>query len=182
MVRCLRWNLISSKLIQIICIQGPIFWRFSSGKISLNVQVFISNNYMHKKYFRLLNLVLNFLDITEVVEQFLKKFLFDKIKLVNERKLIFSKILISSALKKDQPKLNRWVRYEWSIFYFSTCGGWVGLGGFNIGLELCKLAIANGLGLIPEDDPETCHHNFDPPRRGSACGGKFLWVKERCTF
>ena len=27
-------------------------------------------------------------------------------------------------------------------------------------------AIAGGLGLIPKDGPETCHHNFDPLRRG----------------
>ena len=25
--------------------------------------------------------------------------------------------------------------------------------------------IADGLGFIPEVDPETCHHSFDPPRR-----------------
>ena len=40
------------------------------------------------------------------------------------------------------------------------------MGEFNIGLELHKWAIPDGLGLIPEDDAETCHHNFDPPRRG----------------
>ena len=44
--------------------------------------------------------------------------------------------------------------------------GWVGLGGFNVGLELHKCDIADGLGFIPEGDQETCHHNFDPPRRG----------------
>ena len=26
--------------------------------------------------------------------------------------------------------------------------------------------IVDGLGLIPKVDPETCHHNFDTPRRG----------------
>ena len=26
--------------------------------------------------------------------------------------------------------------------------------------------IADGLGLIPMDGPETCHHTFDLPRRG----------------
>ena len=25
-------------------------------------------------------------------------------------------------------------------------------------------AISDDLGLIPKDDSETCHHNFDPPR------------------
>ena len=41
-----------------------------------------------------------------------------------------------------------------------------GWGGFNVELELRKLAIADGLELIPEDDAETCQHNFDLPRRG----------------
>ena len=27
-------------------------------------------------------------------------------------------------------------------------------------------AVADGLGLIPKDGPETCHHNFDLPRWG----------------
>ena len=40
----------------------------------------------------------------------------------------------------------------------------VRLVGFNFGLE--QWAIAEGLGLIPKDDPEICYHNFDPPRRG----------------
>ena len=39
------------------------------------------------------------------------------------------------------------------------------MGGFNVGLELRWRAIANGLGFIPTDDPETCHRNYDPPRR-----------------
>ena len=25
---------------------------------------------------------------------------------------------------------------------------------------------SDGLGLVPKDDPETCHCNFDPPQRG----------------
>ena len=29
-----------------------------------------------------------------------------------------------------------------------------------------KWAIANGLGLIPRDDQNTCHLNFDQPPRG----------------
>ena len=40
----------------------------------------------------------------------------------------------------------------------------------NVGLELRKWPIADGLGFIPEDDPETCHHNFDPPQ---------LWYPQR---
>ena len=36
----------------------------------------------------------------------------------------------------------------------------------NVALELHKWAIGDGLGNITEDDPKTCHHNFDPPRRG----------------
>ena len=27
-------------------------------------------------------------------------------------------------------------------------------------------AIADGLGLIPKDGPQICHHNFDPSRKG----------------
>ena len=44
--------------------------------------------------------------------------------------------------------------------------GWFGLGGFNVRLELRQWAIADGLGFIPKDDPETCHRNFDPQWRG----------------
>ena len=40
------------------------------------------------------------------------------------------------------------------------------MGGFNVGLELRYWTIADGLGFIPKDDPETFHRNFDPPRRG----------------
>ena len=40
------------------------------------------------------------------------------------------------------------------------------MSGFSVGLELRKWAIADGLGFIPEDHPETCHHNFDLLRRG----------------
>ena len=40
-----------------------------------------------------------------------------------------------------------------------------GLGGFNVGLEQSQWAIVNGLGFILKDDPETCHRNFDSPRR-----------------
>ena len=40
------------------------------------------------------------------------------------------------------------------------------LSGFNVGQELRQWAIADGLGFSQKDDPETCHHNFDPPRRG----------------
>ena len=29
-----------------------------------------------------------------------------------------------------------------------------------------RWAIADSLGFIPEDDPKTCNHNFDPPWRG----------------
>ena len=28
------------------------------------------------------------------------------------------------------------------------------------------MGTADGLGFILKDDPETCHRNFDPPRRG----------------
>ena len=41
--------------------------------------------------------------------------------------------------------------------------GW--LVGFNVGFELRWWAFADGLGLIPKDGAETCHHNFDPPLR-----------------
>ena len=40
----------------------------------------------------------------------------------------------------------------------------LGLGGFNVRLELHKWAIADVLEFIPEDGPESCHHNFDPPQ------------------
>ena len=40
---------------------------------------------------------------------------------------------------------------------------WVGW--FNVGLELRKWAIADGLGFILKDDLETCYRKFDPPRR-----------------
>ena len=53
-------------------------------------------------------------------------------------------------------------------FFYESCmsKGWVGLSGFNIRLEQRQWAIADGLGFILKDDPETCHHNFDLPRRG----------------
>ena len=35
-------------------------------------------------------------------------------------------------------------------------------------------AIANGLGLIPKDGSETCHHNFDPLTMASS-----LWYPQR---
>ena len=38
---------------------------------------------------------------------------------------------------------------------------------FNVGVEQRKWAIADGLGAIPKDDPETWHRNFNPPQRGS---------------
>ena len=43
--------------------------------------------------------------------------------------------------------------------------GWMGRWIFNVGLELRKWAIADVLGLIPEDDPEICHRNFDLPEK-----------------
>ena len=42
----------------------------------------------------------------------------------------------------------------------------VGLDVFNVGLELRHWVIADGLEFIPKDDPDTCHRNFDPLRRG----------------
>ena len=56
------------------------------------------------------------------------------------------------------------------------------LSGFNVGLELRKWAIADGLGLIPEDDPETCHHNFDPRRRGWLNKYKGVSMRRRKKF
>ena len=44
--------------------------------------------------------------------------------------------------------------------------GWIGLGGFDVGLELRQQAIADGLGVIPKDDPDPCYLNFDPPLSG----------------
>ena len=41
--------------------------------------------------------------------------------------------------------------------------GW--LVGFNVA-RATQWTITDGLGVIPKDDLETCHHNFDPPRRG----------------
>ena len=41
----------------------------------------------------------------------------------------------------------------------------VDLSGFNVGLELRKWAIADSLGFIPKDEPETSHRNFDSPGR-----------------
>ena len=35
-----------------------------------------------------------------------------------------------------------------------------------LGLTSIQWAIADGLGLIPNNGPEICHHTFDPPRRG----------------
>ena len=37
---------------------------------------------------------------------------------------------------------------------------------FNVELELRLWVIADDLGFIPKDDPETCHHNFNLSRRG----------------
>ena len=34
------------------------------------------------------------------------------------------------------------------------------------GTRATQWAITDGLGLILKDGPETCHHNFDLPRRG----------------
>ena len=39
------------------------------------------------------------------------------------------------------------------------------MSGINVRLELRKWAIADGLGFIPMDGPETCHRIFDPQRR-----------------
>ena len=47
------------------------------------------------------------------------------------------------------------------------------LGGFNVELEQCKWAIVDSLGFIAKDDPATCHHNFDQPRR--------RWFPRFCT-
>ena len=40
----------------------------------------------------------------------------------------------------------------------------VGLGVFNVGLDLRKWAIADRLGFIPKDDPDICHRNFGTPK------------------
>ena len=40
------------------------------------------------------------------------------------------------------------------------------MSGINVGLELRWWTIADGLGFIPMDDPETFHRNFDPSRKG----------------
>ena len=48
-------------------------------------------------------------------------------------------------------KQNRW-----------TDGWLVGWLGFNVGLDQRSGLLPNSLGLIPRDDQETCHHNFDP--------------------
>ena len=45
------------------------------------------------------------------------------------------------------------------------------MGGFDVGLEPHKWAIADGLGFIPKDVAETCAHNFDPPLK--ACLPRF---------
>ena len=42
----------------------------------------------------------------------------------------------------------------------------VGLGGFNVTTWATEMGYCRRPGVIPEDDPKTCHHNFDPPRRG----------------
>ena len=36
--------------------------------------------------------------------------------------------------------------------------------GFNVGLELCSELLPT-VWDFPKYGPETCHHNFDPPRR-----------------
>ena len=37
----------------------------------------------------------------------------------------------------------------------------------TLGLEQTRVVdISDGLGFIPKDDPETCRHNFDQPRKG----------------
>ena len=52
---------------------------------------------------------------------------------------------------------------QWNI---SLKDIWVELDEFNVGLELRQQVIADSLGFIPKDNPETCHRNFDPPQRG----------------
>ena len=42
-------------------------------------------------------------------------------------------------------------------YYTLDVNDWVGLSGFNVELELRQWDIADGLGFIPKDDPETCH-------------------------
>ena len=49
--------------------------------------------------------------------------------------------------------------HQEAVKFASDGLGWGGVDEFNVGLEKWVLP------LIPEDDPETCHHNFDPPRR-----------------
>ena len=59
------------------------------------------------------------------------------------------------------------IEYHLLKYIYSTLSAArVGLIGFNVGLEQRLWAIADGLGLIPKDDPEICHRNFDPSRRG----------------
>ena len=48
----------------------------------------------------------------------------------------------------------------------TTQDSWVGLVGFNVGVERRYWFFADGLEYIPKDGPETCHRNFYPPRRG----------------
>ena len=57
--------------------------------------------------------------------------------------------------------------------YFNSSKIFTVLGRFRIGARIhirpwvhSWLNRAVGLGFIPKDDSETCHHNFDPPRRG----------------
>ena len=56
----------------------------------------------------------------------------------------------------------------------------VELDGLNIWLEECFRDIADGLGFIPKDDPDTCHRNFDQPQRGCLpCFGTsrgIIWI------
>ena len=51
-----------------------------------------------------------------------------------------------------------------TLFCYSM--GWVGLSGFNVGLEQRKNVIADSLGVTPKDEPEIWHRNFDLPRMG----------------
>ena len=55
---------------------------------------------------------------------------------------------------------------EFTMIQIQTVVGW--LGGFNVSLELRWWAFADGLGFFPKDNPDTCHRNFNLPKRGGS--------------
>ena len=56
-----------------------------------------------------------------------------------------------------------WVLKQLFVYFFLL--GWL-VGWFKRWTRTTQWAVSDGLGFIPKNGPETCHHNFDLPRRG----------------